>query len=475
LLKDRQSKFVAILLGVLLFGTAYGMVSFYHQVPASMSEMIFTLAAFLATGFLFLRKSFYSSALAAVFSTTLFAATLIITEFAKMDFSTENPDVVFYEPLKSQALHALLIFVCLFLALLLWRAPSGWSWGESTPPEKTFAKATRGFFLVAALALAAVNVQGELITQAGYHSTEWLAKQRETYSGIDALWTMLGICSLIGTLRVYGARHKNFYVTLGILLAALFYFKLLRGERSTTFGFLIFLALLYYTISTSRFRGWIILALIPVAFVFLIAWANVRGTASEKGLWQSFSEGSSSTLQDIQEGSIAKLDRFPKVTWDLLETTFLYENGIHREGATYWNLIPQMTPSFVAEIIGYERPLSEPWILARYFQHGGGIFMVAEAYWNFGLAGVIGLAIILAWVCVGTEKLYRKLPPVLSYGYYGTVMIGAETVLVGVQSFLRGLEIGLLVTTMGWVLLRISQRGTPVSFAKMALGHEPKE
>lgn len=460
LLEGRHGKLGALVMWTLFGAALFGMAAFFQKSPAVPSEALLTLPLVIGTGFLFTRKSFFSSALAAVFVFTFFAAILIVTEVVKIDFNIDFPDVVFCEPLKSQAVHALLVFVCLFLALLLWQAPAGWDWEEASPSEKGFAKATWWFFLLTALILGALTSQGDLITQSAYHSAEWKSHQWETYAGLDALWTMLGICALSATLRAYGQRHRLFYFTLIVLLGAILYFKLLRGQRSTAFGFMIFLALLYYTLSKSKWKGWVIVSMIPAAFVFLIAWASVRGEASEVGLGRALFESSSSTLRDIQEGSVTRLDRFPKITWDMLETTFLYESGIRRNGQTYLNLIPQTVPSFVAELIDYERPLTEPWVLAHYFPHGGGIFMVAEAYWNFGLAGVVGLALILGWICIGAERFYRALPPVFTYGYYGAVVISAENVLVGIQSFVRGLEIALLITGIGWVLYRILIRGS---------------
>lgn len=463
MLEDRRHRLIIALTGILLFGAIYGIMHFSNQTPASMTLFVFTAAAFFAAGFLFVRKSFYSATLVGITSFTLFAATLIITEFTKLEFSTTFPDVVFYEPVKSQALHALLTFVCLFAAFVLWYSPSGWAWGKPSVTEISFSKSLWGIFLAAALGIALLNTRGEFVFQAAYHSAEWLENQGETYAMLDALWIMLGICSLTATLRAYGPRHKYFRFVLITLILSILYFKLLRGERSTAFGFLIFLALLYYTVSTFKWKGAIILACMPAAFVFLVAWANVRSAASEKGLWRAFAEGSASTVTDIREGFVDKLDRFPKITWDMLETTFLYENGIQRRGETYLNLIPQTLPLPLAEIIGYERPLGESWMLAIYFDHGGGIFAVAEAYWNFGLPGVIGFALVLSAICVAVETFYRKVPPVLGYGYYGVIQLGAETVLSGIQPFVRGLEIAMLITLIGWALLEISRGRAPRS------------
>lgn len=273
--------------------------------------------------------------------------------------------------------------------------------------------------------------------------------------GIHALLTMCILGSICAALRGYGARHVNFYFVLIVTTGMLIFFNLLRGERSNFFGFIIFLGVLYYTLSRSRFKAILIMLLGPAGLIFVLMWANVRWTAVEQGLIPAIFESTSAVWKDIKEGAVMKMDRFPKATWDLLETSYLYERGIRRNGETYLNLIPQRIPSSIAEIIGYERPISEPWVLAEHFRHGGGIFMVAEAYWNFGLGGVIGFAVIMSWICIAIEKFYRRLPPILYYGYYGSVIVSLSTLFVGVQSFVRSLEIAFLATLAGWLLLKV--------------------
>ena len=112
-----------------------------------------------------------------------------------------------------------------------------------------------------------------------------------------------------------------------------------------------------------------------------------------------------------------------------------------------------MVPAAIADAIGYVRPLTEPWVLAGYVEHGGGIHMTAEAYWNFGLAGMVVVPFVLGWVLIGVEKLYRRLDSILMYGYFGIVVLNFAALTVGVQSFVRGIELGLLLTGLGWLAM----------------------
>lgn len=453
----KRSILIKMIIGTLIVGVIYGAVYFYRQVPAPKSEIMFSLIGLLGVIVLFRRGCFFSSTIAMVFTLIFISATVIITEVFPIQFNIEQSELVFFEPLKSQALHAFLVFNCLFSALLLWGTPKSWPWPVPTNAEKSFGKVSSWLLLVLSLVLTLLNIRGPLITQAAYHSDEYIKALVGSDAGVQAMSSVFLMGSVCAALRGYGPRHANFYFILISVVSMVVFFNLLRGQRSEFFGFLIFLAVLYYSLSKARYKIVVILLLAPVAFIFILSWASVRGDAVEQGIGRAVLEGASNTWQDIKDGSIMKMDKLPKATWDMLETSFLYERGIRRNGETYLNLISQRIPSFVAETIGYERPESEPWVLAKYFQHGGGIFMVAEAYWNYGLGGAIGLAVVLAYLCIAIEKFYRRLPPILYYGYYGCIVISASNLFTGVQAFVRGIEIPFFMSVAGWLLLKGSE------------------
>jgi len=442
----------AFLLIVCTIGLAHATITFFTDTPTSITELVFPLAGLFVVLLLCRESRFFSAALLAISAFPLAASTIIVNDYwGTVSFSTEFPEQVFTEPTKSSALHAFLGSFCLLAIVLLTHRSKPWVWSAPQRDEIHFARKHWGLFLIMYLGIAFLNIKGPLITAVGYHADDWNGGFN---AGFDGLWSMLAVAAVCAALRGYGHRHINFQVAVFALLASLLFFRLLRGERSTAFAILIFLSILYYKLARSRWKlAWISIFL-TAGLVFLLVWASVRASAVEDGLLASVSTGTSNSISDITSGSLMNMDRAPKLTWDLLETAYLYDAGVRRNGSTYANLLPQFVPSFLADAVGYERPLAEPWILASYFRHGGGIFMFAEAYWNFGLIGCLGLGLILGLLSRVVETTFRRLPVVFVFAYFGLILITVQTLYVGVQSFVRGLEMGLAVTWMGLSLMR---------------------
>jgi hypothetical protein len=155
----------------------------------------------------------------------------------------------------------------------------------------------------------------------------------------------------------------------------------------------------------------------------------------------------------VHERDILSVQRLPQVTWNLFDTINLYEAGVRRNGETYFNLFPQAIPKPIAEFIGFERPLAEPRILARYVRHGGAIYPVAEAYWNFGIWGIASLGLVMAVLITWLERLFRRLPIIYTYIYFGGIMLFPGSFFAGTQALARVFEAMLLLCLATHVLL----------------------
>ena len=62
-----------------------------------------------------------------------------------------------------------------------------------------------------------------------------------------------------------------------------------------------------------------------------------------------------------------------------------------------------MIPGFVARWLDYEIPLNSAWRLADYRINGGGMYIFAEAYWNFGFWGPTLLATVISMLALVIE------------------------------------------------------------------------
>ena len=87
----------------------------------------------------------------------------------------------------------------------------------------------------------------------------------------------------------------------------------------------------------------------------------------------------------------------------LLECITLFDSGLSRDWRSIYNpIIYTLEPSFLLEPLGITRPLDAPWELGHYFIHGGGIYILADLYWNGGYACVIlifGLIALWSFLC----------------------------------------------------------------------------
>ena len=177
------------------------------------------------------------------------------------------------------------------------------------------------------------------------------------------------------------------------------------------------------------------------------------------GLWNAIRYGTRTFGEKVGGNhDLLSVQRFPQLTWNLFDVVDLYESGIRRNGRTYLNLIPQAVPKPIAKAFNYERPLAEPWILADYVVHGGAINPVAEAYWNFGIWGVMLVAFILSRILIWLEFLFRRLPLAYTYLYFASILLLPGSYIGGTQAFVRVLEAVVIMILANNIAFRIATR-----------------
>lgn len=459
-LRKKLGRFGYFIFSTMWIGSLYGIATFYAKIPSFSAELVFVLLTLGGTRILFRNKAFLCAMIAGTSAIVLlYAIVLVGTAPSDIRFHRWFPSDVFIEPLKSQAVHVLLVFTCVFTGISLLRIPLDWQWPPCSPQERAFARLFLWPSLVVSLVLTVINTRGPLITEAAYYSGEYIAMGGgPDESSLKMLSLFLMVFSVIASLRGYGLKHQYVYWTIGVISLSTIYFHLLRGSRRVTLSMLILFLLLYYLVSKSKNKVIVLVVLSLVGVFVLQVWTSVRWEAASIGLWSAISRGFHNRLVNLHKGSLTDITRFPVLFWNLLNTMDLYSMGIRRNGKTYINLIPQSIPGPVANAIGYTRPLAEPGILAQYRPHGGAIFSVAEAFWNFGLPSVIGYAILLAWILTVLERFYRRLDPIFSYGYFSLSLLIVATFLTGTQALVRTLQISLLITGIGWIIMYVNAR-----------------
>jgi hypothetical protein len=151
-----------------------------------------------------------------------------------------------------------------------------------------------------------------------------------------------------------------------------------------------------------------------------------------------------------------KIQLLPQAYWHLLEAEYLVENGLSAHGATVYPLLAESIPASIARLIQYRRPLNSAWLLGQYgISSEGGMYVVAEGYWNFGLPGALGLAAILALIAVGLEKWFRSREPLLAGVYLAFIGNLGNGFFYGLQPLARALEMTVvLALLLRWAMAR---------------------
>ncbi|GLS34422.1 hypothetical protein GCM10010869_00100 [Mesorhizobium tianshanense] len=120
-------------------------------------------------------------------------------------------------------------------------------------------------------------------------------------------------------------------------------------------------------------------------YLAINSWQEVLGRA----FWIGVGLGDDAELvyrgqQQIRLGDITMIGQS---LYHLLYAVQLIKDGISLSGLTFINLIPQALPEFLDGVL-WDRPLNDNYRLMEYYHHGGGFLILANVYWNGGLAVV---------------------------------------------------------------------------------------
>lgn len=456
----RESRLIwRFTIATLVAGAGWGIAGALAGFPPGAWAYVVGAAGLLGAWMLLQRHAFLSSSALALMSMMLtFAVFIVLADSPPIAFTTELRKDVFIAH-GHEAVHVMAVFTSIFGLFLLARSPKEWLWRPPALRERAIARVSLLPSLLISQVLLVATLRGPLITHVMYGSEEFLAASSpvmSTVKGLEAVAVVVMVYPVIAALRGYGAGSRAFRVTVVLVGIWVTYLWLLRGVRSTVAVWFLVVASLYYFLARSRQKGVVLGAMGVAGFLLLQIFASVRHAASFMGLWPAIAYSWDRFWQPMVESdwSLPAIERFPQAFWNLLDTIDLYEAGIRRSGETYFNLVVQAVPEFVANLFGFVRPLPEPWVLAQYRPHGGDIFIVAEAYWNGGLLAVVGLAIALGLLFAWLERLYRRLPALLAFGYYGS--LGLVINLLGSsQGFARWLEVVLALTAVAHLLLSL--------------------
>lgn len=210
------------------------------------------------------------------------------------------------------------------------------------------------------------------------------------------------------------AREIKRKAIFAVIALVLVYFQLLRGDRESL-SWILGLALLYFywAAGITQRRGftipWSKLGLVVFG---LVAVSMVVGTIRSALTGASVSDAGALILESYEDGAIG-LGSILHGTWSAALLTPLSVAGDHihgllklKWGQDYLNLILSVIPGFLADAIGYVRPLDSlngPAWEMRYGQ--GGAHATVVPFMNFRMTGVFLAAAIWAFLIAKHERM----------------------------------------------------------------------
>ena len=132
--------------------------------------------------------------------------------------------------------------------------------------------------------------------------------------------------------------------------------------------------------------------------------------------------------------------------------------GISLDWQTFINLIPQQIPQFLADLIGFQRPLSDPWILMKYVFHGGGFYIFAEAYWNGGILPLSIFTFVITYIIIKLEIFFKKHDVAYYLAYPIFLFLIPVNNFYGILPLIRGIEYGLIALFLIYLYKKIRIR-----------------
>jgi len=229
---------------------------------------------------------------------------------------------------------------------------------------------------------------------------------------------------------------KRMIVLCSILLIVI-WFQLLRGDRESL-PFVLAAVLMYFmwgkgllgAAKASMKINWpMMLLLVFVAFVA----AYFVGVVRDSLTGVSSIADLQNVLSDLRETGAIRFDNIMAGTWSAVLLTPLsvagdYINGSLslKYGQTYLDLLGSIVPGFLADWIGFARPIDGLRGPAWEMTYGiGGTHAVVVPFMNFSMAGVFLIVALWSFACAKTERHSIKRLTVSNLALLGIIAMAA--------------------------------------------------
>lgn len=243
---------------------------------------------------------------------------------------------------------------------------------------------------------------------------------------------------------------------------ALYFILLLIGPRGAATG-LIILLMFFDLLTDNRWYAKVINLFIALIFVYftIFLWPSMRFDIYSMGFLDALTHAwtrVTSINTNFFSTQFSLIPMIPQTLFHFLYVVALLDHGVNLQYQTFINLIPQQMPAFLESIFG-ERPLNDNYLLMKYFFHGGGFYIFANAYWNGGLTPLILFTGIVSWLLVKIEIFFKNVKdPLYFLAYPIFIILLPVNTLYGIQPFVRGLEFGAVTLLLIYMYRRFRRK-----------------
>jgi len=258
---------------------------------------------------------------------------------------------------------------------------------------------------------------------------------------------------------------KNFRNTVGVIgykilfFMALYFILLLIGPRGAATGLVILI--MFFDLFTDRqivTKLFNLSIALFILYVMIFLWPTMRFDIFSIGFFDAFFQAwkrQSALSSSFFSVQFSLIPMIPQTMFHFLYVVELVNRGIELHYQTFIHLIHQQMPAFFEPIFG-ARPLNDNWLLMKYYFHGGGFYIFANAYWNGGIIPMVLFTSVVVWLLVIIEKFFKNIKePMYFLAYPVFVFLIPVNTLYGIQPFIRGLEFGVVALFIIYIYRKV--------------------
>lgn len=290
-------------------------------------------------------------------------------------------------------------------------------------------------WVVIGVALTALSAPQETIFTAAYTQSNSALDGANFSSAWMMSYVILSFAFCDALLeRQPGIKFLKMRVILSAVILVVVFFQLLRGDReSVPWVFGLALAYYYWAAGITQRRGFTIpwLKIAGVAVV-LVAVSMILG-AIRHGLTGASISEAAALFGELYESDQIGVANTLHGTWSAVLLTPLSVAGDHiygllavKWGQDYLNLFLSIIPGFLADAIGYVRPIDSGQGPAWEMRYGlGGTHATVVPFINFRMLGVFLVPAIWTFIMVNYEKMALRRVSVIKLSLLVTIALAS--------------------------------------------------